>query len=179
MEASFLKEIDIYGNPKRTKLLFNEYINGHQDRFNPEEEEYVNRVILDSGNKYIKPSFLLKSSQQCKNLFTSINFQGTNITWNVMRSESSYNVLEVGPHHFSTDFGACCTFIPHLHMKPIDGKKTPEEVYHGLKAKALNGESNGLEFVLDAEQFNYAYYDSNSATAGSDTIDFQVRLQEM
>ena len=33
-------------------------------------------------------------------------------------------------------------------MKPIDGKKTPEEVYHGLKAKALNGESNGLEFDL-------------------------------
>ena len=88
-----------------------------------------------------------------------------NLTWNGMRSDA-YSTSEIGPHHFSTDFGACCTFIPHLHMKPIDHKKTPEEVYHGIKAKALNGESNGLEFVLDAEQFNYAYYDSNSATGG-------------
>ena len=166
VEASFMKDLGIYGNTTMTKLLYKEYINGHNSTLSHEEEAFVNKVILtDPGNKYIKPSFLIKSSQQCKSLFTSISFQGMEITWKVMRSESSYNSLEVGPHHFSTDFGACCTFIPHLHMKPIP-KKTPEEVYHGLKAKALNGESNGLEFVLDAEQFNYAYYDSNSVTAG-------------
>ena len=89
-----------------------------------------------------------------------------NLTWNEMRSDLSYNQRGLGPHHFPTDFGGCCTFIPHIHMKPINATLTLKEVYHGLKSEALNGETNGLEFVLDAEQFNYAYYDSNSATAG-------------
>ena len=90
-----------------------------------------------------------------------------NLTWKKMRSESSYNSRGLGPHQFPTDFGACCTFIPHLHMRPINGTNfNVEDIYHGLKSEALNGETNGLEFLLDAEQFNYAYYDSNSATPG-------------
>ena len=32
-----------------------------------------------------------------------------------------------------------------------------------MKADALNGETNGLDLVLDAEQFNYAYFQANSA----------------
>ena len=104
----------------------------------------------------------MKSSQQCKSLFTSISFRGMNLTWNEI-NEFSYLS---GPHHFPTDFGACCTFIPHMHMKPINKRLTIEEAYHGLKADALNGETNGLQFLLNAEQFNYGYYDSNSVTAG-------------
>ena len=147
-----------------TKILFDEFVNGRRSNFSQEEKELFNRVILTvPGYKYIKPSFLIKSSQQCNNLFTSIRFRGMSLTWKGMRSESSYNSLKLGPHHFTTDFGACCTFIPHMHMKPINVSLTPEEVYHGLKADALNGQSNGLEFVLDAEQFNYGYCDSNSA----------------
>ena len=88
------------------------------------------------------------------------------LPWNKIRSEISYNPHGLGPHHLSTDFGVCCTFIPHLHMEPINATSTPETIYHGLKSEALNGEANGLEFVLNAELFNYAYYDSNSATSG-------------
>ena len=36
-------------------------------------------------------------------------------------------------------------------------------MYHNLVADALNGETNGLDLVLDAEQFNYAYHQANSA----------------
>ena len=56
-----------------------------------------------------------------------------------------------------------CYFAPHLNMEPYNQSKSNEETYHGLSADALNGEINGLDFVLDAEQFNYAFYDSNAA----------------
>ena len=32
------------------------------------------------------------------------------------------------------------------------------KLFHKVDASALHGESNGLELLLDAEQFNYAYY---------------------
>ena len=41
--------------------------------------------------------------------------------------------------------------------------KTSEELYHGLEANALHGEANGLEIVLDAEQFNHGFDFSNDA----------------
>ena len=125
-------------------------------------------INLISATLKSQVSFLMKSSQQCNRLFTSISFRGMMLTWKKMRgTQSSYNSRGVGPHQFPTDFGACCTFIPHLHMKPVNGTLgSVEEIYHSLKSEALNGETNGLEFLLDAEQFNYAYYDSNSATPG-------------
>ena len=83
-----------------------------------------------------------------------------NLTWKNLQFES------FGPQEFRTDFGACCTFIPHLNMKPINYNLTTEEVYHGLKSEALHGKENGLEFILNAEQFNYAYYDTNLPTPG-------------
>lgn len=36
-------------------------------------------------------------------------------------------------------------------------------MYHKINGSAINGESNGLEILLDAEQFNYAYYKANGA----------------
>ena len=70
---------------------------------------------------------------------------------------------ELGPFLYPTDFGACCLFTPHLNMEPTDWNLTFAEMYHDLVANALNGETNGLDLVLDSEQFNYAYYQANSA----------------
>ena len=36
-------------------------------------------------------------------------------------------------------------------------------MYHNLKADVLNGEKNGLEIILNAEQFSYAYHDTRAA----------------
>ena len=41
--------------------------------------------------------------------------------------------------------------------------KTNAEIYQDLEADALNGETNGLDIVLDAELYNYADHNSNGA----------------
>ena len=76
----------------------------------------------------------------------------------------------LGPRHHLTDFGSCCTLIPQLHLKPINYNLSVKELYHGLKTEALNGEANGLNFVLNTEQFNYMYYDYLQASYGCDSI---------
>ena len=54
--------------------------------------------------------------------------------------------------------------MPHLDFEPLNSSQTLEEIYHGIKADSLNGESNGLDLVLNAEQFNYgAYHQANAA----------------
>ena len=41
--------------------------------------------------------------------------------------------------------------------------KTYEETWFEVMAHSLNGETNGLDIVLDTEQFNYAYHQANAA----------------
>ena len=60
-----------------------------------------------------------------------------------------------GPSPFPTDFGQCCFLVPHLDLEPSNNNLTQEEKYHGLKADVQQGKINDLEFVLDAEVFNY------------------------
>ena len=165
VEASFLKDLDMYGNTEMVKLLFDEFINGHQRNLSLSEKQLLNNVLsnISVGHKSsIPPSFLSKSSQSCKDLFISINFRQMNLTSTRIPEENYIQLVTLGPGHFSTDFGSCCTFIPYLHLKPFDTRSV-KEVYHDLKSEALNGETHGMNFLLDAEQFNYAYYDTNSA----------------
>ena len=94
----------------------------------------------------------------CKNTvwFINANFQKKTYTW-----KDSNKVT--GPLYYPTDFGVCCSFVPHLYFEPFNRNISLENLYHNLKANALHGEQNGLDIVLDAEQFNYAYHQSNAA----------------
>ena len=163
MEASFMKDYGAFGNGTLTKIIISEFIQGSQTNLTEGEEQIVNEIKDRLNLKYFE-TFLQRMSQDCNNLFTSIHFRGMNLTWNLI-TESTGNGLDqgTGPSHFSTDFGSCCFFSPHLNMKPINKSLTTEELYHGIKADALNGEKNGLEIVLDSEQFNYAFYGSSAA----------------
>ena len=38
-----------------------------------------------------------------------------------------------------------------------------EEWWFNTKASSLNGEANGLDILLDVEQFNYAFRQANAA----------------
>ena len=144
-------------------LLFDEFINGHKRNLNKEEKKLFNDVLTNiSGYLEGNPDFLQKSSQLCNNLFISISFREKNLTSNRIPNGPYVELVPLGASHFSTDFGSCCSFTPHLHLKPFDTRSL-EEVYHGLKADALNGDTNGLDVLLDAEQFNYAYYTTYSA----------------
>ena len=60
--------------------------------------------------------------------------------------------------YYPTDFGSCCLLVPHLHFQPRPANKTNDELYHKLEADAKNGGKNGLEIIVDAEQFNHAQY---------------------
>ena len=119
-------------------LLFDEFINGHKRSLSEEEKKLFNNVLTNTSGYY---PFLQKSSQLCNNLFISINFREKNITSNRIPDGSYEELVPLGASHFSTDFGSCCSFTPHLHLKPFDSNSSLEEVYHGLKADALNGET--------------------------------------
>ena len=75
----------------------------------------------------------------------------------------------MGPYRYDTDFGTCCKLIPYMALKNRDDWGTDEKIYFDLKADALNGESNGVDIVLDAEQFNYADHQS-------DAVGFKIAL---
>ena len=145
VEASYLKQLGVYGNVTKTHLLINEYMKGRDENLTVEEESIVTEV----NDRINGASFVEQSHQKCQNLFMSVSFRGSRIVWNEDHEDALF--------YYPTDFGSCCLLIPH-HLKPYD-KDSP---YHGLRADALNGEANGVDIVLDADQFNYAYHYSNA-----------------
>ena len=157
VEASFLKDFNAYGNITRTNILMNEFIKGRQGNLSKADEVFVNEIkeTLSFDEGY---SFLDSSMQSCRNLFISISFRGKKLTWNQLHTT-------FGPNIYPTDFGSCCLLVPHLHLRPYSDfeNTTTYEMHHDLKADTLNGEDNGLDLVIDAEQFNYAYHQSNAA----------------
>ena len=110
------------------------------------------------------------SRQSCKDLFINIRFRGQFMTWKNMPANKSleYDFTSAGPHYYPTDFGACCIFVPHLDFQAVN--QTYDEMYSELIADAENGESNGLQLLLDAEQFNYGNLKS------SDSVGFKISL---
>ena len=137
----------------------NEFIKGRKGNLSKADEVFVNEIrkklSFDEGY-----SFLDSSMQSCKDLFISISFQGKKLTWNQLQKGET-----TGPYTYPTDFGSCCLLVPHLHLRPYSDfeNMTIYEIHHDLKADTLNGEDNGLDLVIDAEQFNYAYHQSNAA----------------
>ena len=62
-----------------------------------------------------------------------------------------------------TDFGACCFFVPYLQFDPFPWDTPFDELFHGLKSEAKNGQHYSLKVLFDAEQFNYGYYSASGA----------------
>ena len=157
VEASFLRENNAYGNITKTNVLLDEFVKGRKGNLSKEDETFVNdlkeKIGMDSGW-----SFLEKSRQTCTNLFVAVSFQGIYLTWKDFDGET------LGPGLYNTDFGSCCLLVPHLSMElTLNSNLSIGEIYHNVKADTLNGETNGVDIILDAEQFNYAYYHANAA----------------
>ena len=134
--------------------LTNEFIQGRQENLTLDQKNIIDKVKNKIGNIW---SFSAWSRQKCKDLFISMSFRGRTLTWNDLPQNWTEELYH-GPYLYSTDFGACCFFAPHLNFEPTNLNFTGEEIYHSLIADSLNGETNGLDLVLDAEQFNYAYH---------------------
>ena len=141
IEASWLKKKGLYNNVKGTNKMLMPWLGseGHAD-------------FLGAG------SLTRTTRQRCNNLFISMSFQGKSLTWRNLPPENEHTHHAIGPSFYPTDFGACCLFVPHADFEGFDLSKnvTSGEYYHGLDAETLNGESNGLQLLLDTEQFNYA-----------------------
>ena len=160
VEAQFLMHHNAYGDVERTNLLVKEFTTGHQDNHSKEIQEYLDEVKremdMESGWTFIK-----RSRQLCKDLFLFTIFRGMNLTWSQIPWEEipdwENQGWHLGPMYYPTDFGACCHLAPHLDLNKSssEGNKTIYQMYHDLKADAMNGASNGLKIVLNAEQFNY------------------------
>ena len=153
LEASELKKLNIYEDMENRRLLLNEFVFGLKGNLSQEHEN-----IMIQFRQYYEQfgSFSKTTSQKCNDLFINANFQNKTYTW-----KDSNKVT--GPLYYPTDFGVCCSFVPHLYFEPFNRNISLENLYHNLKANALHGEQNGLDIVLDAEQFNYAYHQSNAA----------------
>ena len=156
VEASFLRENDAYGNITNTNILLDEFIRGRKGNISKEDESFVNelkeKIGMNSGWNLLE-----RSRQTCTNLFISISFREMHLTWKKINEET------LGPILYPTDFGSCCLLVPHLDLKEITSNLSVGQLYHSLKADTLNGEMNGVDIILDAEQFNYAFYHSNAA----------------
>ena len=156
IEASFLKDLGVYGNKEQTDALIKEFKLGYKGTASPLHRQTVAKIDnISSENSWY--SFSYESSQKCKDVFISLSFRGKSLTWKDLGEMS-----EVGPWDYPTDFGECCLLMPHVGFDPYN----PEQNLHDLNADALNGETNGLDIILDAEQFNYAYHHANAAGYG-------------
>ena len=81
-------------------------------------------------------------------------------------SDSNYD-HHLGPWRSRTDYGQCCFFVPHQNMQPIDPSLLASKILHELNASVKQGESNGLDIILDTEQFNYAFIDEDFESKGA------------
>ena len=72
IEASFLKELNLYGDQDATDNLMKEFIDGRNGNKSQQEEAEIKQV-----NDFIGPdySFLQFSRQKCRDLFIQISYQ--------------------------------------------------------------------------------------------------------
>ena len=155
-----------YGNITRINLLIKEFVTGHQKTLNKEEQAYIDevreRIDMDSGWTFLK-----RSRQLCNDMILSASFRDMLLTWKEMpwmqNPDWENQGWHIGPMYYPTDYGACCHLAPHLDLKPNNENKSLVQLYKELDADALNGVDNGLELMLDAEQFNYADYKKEGA----------------
>ena len=168
LEADNLKQLNVYGDMQKTNALLKEFITGYQGNLTQEEEDTI-KLVKDSRAHQLdldKWSFDVWSSQKCKYLFVNSHFQGRHhFTWrNISKYSEEFEGYGLGPSIFLTDYGACCTLIPHLDFETKDKNKSLSSIYHELKADSKSGDNFGLDIVLNAEDFNYgAYHQANGA----------------
>jgi hypothetical protein len=146
IESSKLKKE--YGNDSRE---IDSYVNEH----------FVNQEENNFGQEmFVGATYQAKfTSQNCQDLFISMGFRGNFLSWKELDREA-YNAEmfnNIGPSFSPTDFGACCLFVPNLDFQASAQNLSTEKRYHGLLADAQSGRMNGLQLLLDAEQFNYAH----------------------
>ena len=72
IEASFLKDLGVYGNVELTNVLKNEFVLGRQGKLSPEHENLVNQI-----KDFVGPNrtFSNWSRQKCKDLFINVSFR--------------------------------------------------------------------------------------------------------
>ena len=106
-------------------------------------------VTRGEKTKYFAPkwSFDVWTSQKCKYLFVNSHFQGRHyFTWrNISKFSEDFEGYGQGPSLFLTDYGACCTLIPHLDFETKDKNKSLSSIYHELKADSKSGDNFGLD----------------------------------
>ena len=144
IESSKLKKL--YGNNRSAADSFvNEYF--------ANEEDFGQEMFVGATNqaKY--------TSQNCQDLFISMGFRENFLSWKELDRVAYENeeINNIGPSFYPTDFGACCLFVPHLDFQASSQNLPEEKRYHDLLADAQSGRMNGLQLLLDTEQFNYAH----------------------
>ena len=135
VEASFLKSLGVYDSRYQTDLLINEYVIGRDYKLSTDQDE-----ILQELKENLNGSFKDESFQRCNNLLLSITYQKKTLTWrDFLISKDGYS-----PFSFNTDYGICCRFTPQVLETTYYLNKYPYVDY-----TASQGESNGLELILD------------------------------
>ena len=185
MEASKMMKLGVYGDVNLTDILFKEFVLGNKENLtenatklvdsikdflknSSEPMDFANTTQLNLIGIYFSEAFSHYAAQPCRDLFVSIKFQGKTLYWNDFDTS-------VGPWYTNTDYGTCCFVSPHLNMNPIDWSLGDIKIFHELKAEAKHGESNGLDLILNAEQFNY---DFNHESIDSNGGGFKLTLHD-
>ena len=147
-------------------ILNKEFIVGHQENFTQEYESLLDKfkAWLSLETRY---SFRDWTRQFCNTAFIGLRYRGKHLSWNQF-DHYDWEKEGNGPKYFPTDFGSCCQLVPHLYFDHMNSNrtlenKTFEETWFDMKGHALNGETNGLDIMVDTEQFNYGYHQANAA----------------
>ena len=101
IEASFLKDLGVYGNVELTNVLKNEFVLGRQGKLSPEHENLVNQIKDLVGPNL---TFSNWSRQKCKDLFINVSFRGKYLTWRELPKDWKKE-KDMGPFKYPTDFG--------------------------------------------------------------------------
>ena len=154
MEASFWRKHSLKGFDSKDehtkKALIDEFIEGFRVKnVDHADQEKINSIKNKIGSK----KFLEVTMQDCEDLFMYIRFQGDELSWGELFRNETH---QIGPYIYHTDVGPCCILVPQIGMKDILQDKFLDK-FNNLKVEAKSGYKNGLELLLDAEQFNYGY----------------------
>jgi hypothetical protein len=152
VEASFFKTHNISEVGTSRQNIVNEFIIGHAK--NLDEDSEHEQMVKYIQNLTTGGYFLESSTQNCKDMIISIKYQEQKITFREFyHNKTNY----IGSWPWATDFGLCCMIIPHAIAYEVDWSTFLEKKVEPTK----HGKSNGLEILLDAEQFNYAFQREN------------------
>lgn len=166
IEAGALRELGIYGNFPKTNVLIKEFITGHNENFTEEEKDFIEnikQILEDKGFK----TFLNFSQQTPKIL--AAKHREHKYAFN-MDNAASY-----GPWSMRTDFGKCIYLHPIFISVPTDTSDDNiiGKVFHQQNLTLKNGEENGLDMIIDIEQYTYGYSGEHGTGLSFDLADLR------